>query len=91
MTGFGSVPWTISIRRPAGPNVVCQAGSQKVIGYFALSMGQILAHEVIGSMRRNMPNAIPAVVLGRLAVDREWQGCGATIWMRKTVNQDEKT
>ena len=56
--------------------VVCQAGSQKVIGYFALSMGQILAHEVIGSMRRNMPNAIPAVVLGRLAVDREWQGGG---------------
>jgi GNAT superfamily N-acetyltransferase len=56
--------------------VVCPVGSQKVAGYFALSMGQILAHEVIGSMRRNMPKAIPAVVLGRLAIDRQWQGRG---------------
>lgn len=56
--------------------VVCPAGSQQVVGYFALSMGQILAHEVIGSMRRNMPKAIPAVVLGRLAIDRAWQGRG---------------
>ena len=56
--------------------VVCPVGSQKVVGYFALSMGQILAHEVIGSMRRNMPKAIPAVVLGRLAIDRQWQGRG---------------
>lgn len=56
--------------------VVCPVGSQKIVGYFALSMGQILAHEVIGSMRRNMPKAIPAVVLGRLAIDRPWQGRG---------------
>ena len=39
-------------------------------------MGQILAHDVTGSMRRNMPKAIPAVVLGRLAIDRAWQGKG---------------
>lgn len=56
--------------------VVCPAGSPEVVGYFALSMGQILANEVVGSMRRNMPRAIPAVVLGRLAIDRAWQGKG---------------
>lgn len=56
--------------------VVCPVGSQKIAGYFALNMGQILAHEVAGSMRRNMPKAIPAVVLGRLAIDRTWQGRG---------------
>jgi len=39
-------------------------------------MGQILAQDVTGSMRRNMPNAIPAVVLGRLAIDLAWQGKG---------------
>ena len=39
-------------------------------------MGQILAHEVTGSMRRNMPRQIPAVTLGRLAIDRRWQGQG---------------
>ncbi|MGE4482734.1 GNAT family N-acetyltransferase [Acidocella sp.] len=27
-------------------------------------------------MRRNMPNAIPAVVLGRLTIDLDWQGKG---------------
>lgn len=56
--------------------VICPVGTPKVAGYFALSMGQILAHEVIGSMRRNMPKAIPAVVLGRLAIDRQWQSKG---------------
>jgi GNAT superfamily N-acetyltransferase len=56
--------------------VVCPTGSDAVIGYAALSMGQILAQETIGSMRRNMPRHIPAVVLGRLAIDRAWQGKG---------------
>jgi len=27
-------------------------------------------------MRRNMPRRIPAVLLGRLAIDRAWQGKG---------------
>ena len=56
--------------------VVCPTDSSRIVGYFALSMGQILADEATGSMRRNMPKFIPAVVLGRLAIDRAWQGKG---------------
>jgi len=56
--------------------VVCPAGSSTIAGYFALSMGQILAHEITGSMRRNMPPSIPAVLLGRLAIARARQGRG---------------
>lgn len=56
--------------------VICPIGDMRVIGYAALHMGQILAEEVIGSMRRNMPRSIPAVVLGRLAIDSTWQGKG---------------
>ena len=56
--------------------VVCPLGTARVAGYYALSMGQILAHETTGAMRRNMPKSIPAVLLGRLAVDRAWQGKG---------------
>ncbi|MGO8739365.1 GNAT family N-acetyltransferase [Rhodoblastus sp.] len=56
--------------------VLCPAATQKVVGFFALTMGQILARETLGSMRRNMPQQIPAVVLGRLAIDRAWQGRG---------------
>ena len=53
--------------------VVCRTGTLTIIGYAALSMGQILARDTIGSMRRNMPQSIPAVMLGRLAIDRTWQ------------------
>jgi len=56
--------------------VVCPTGLNIVVGYFAVSMGQILAQEAPGSMRRNMPRQIPAVILGRLAIDRQWQGRG---------------
>ena len=56
--------------------VICPAGSDVVIGFYSLSMGQVLALDVPGSMRRNMPNNIPAVILGRLAVDENWQGKG---------------
>ncbi len=56
--------------------VVCPQGSPRIVGYFALSMGQILAQEATGAMRRNMPRWIPAVILGRLAIDRGWQGRG---------------
>ena len=56
--------------------VVCPSGTRTVIGYDSLGMGHILARETLGSMRRNMPRFIPAVVLGRLAIDRAWQGKG---------------
>jgi GNAT superfamily N-acetyltransferase len=50
--------------------------SRRVVGYYAVCMGQILNREGTGSMRRNMPQHIPAVILGRLAVDAAWQGMG---------------
>ena len=56
--------------------VVCPSGSVRVIGFYAISMGQILNQEAIGAMRRTMPRQIPAVILGRLAIDRDWQGQG---------------
>jgi GNAT superfamily N-acetyltransferase len=56
--------------------VVCPTGSPRVIGFYALSMGQILNQEATGAMRRNMARQIPAIILGRLAIDRGWQGQG---------------
>lgn len=56
--------------------VICPAGSRRVVGYYALCMGQIFNQEVTGAMRRNMPRHIPAVILGRLAIDAAWQGRG---------------
>jgi len=56
--------------------VVCAAGTRRVVAFYALAMGSILAREVPGTMRRNMPRVIPAVVLGRLAVDATCQSQG---------------
>jgi len=56
--------------------VTCPSDSRRVVGYYAVCMGQILNQEGTGSMRRNMPQQIPAVILGRLAIDAGWQGTG---------------
>lgn len=56
--------------------VVCPAGSRRVAGFYALAMGGVLADDTSAGTRRNMPQIIPAVLLGRLAVDRAAQGKG---------------
>ncbi len=51
-------------------------GDNRVIAYYALANGSVLAQEAPGRVRRNMPNPIPVMVLGRLAIDLGWQGKG---------------
>lgn len=48
----------------------------RVVGFYALAAGSVERRNVRGSIRRNMPEPVPAVLLGRLAVDRAWQGRG---------------
>jgi GNAT superfamily N-acetyltransferase len=47
-----------------------------VVGYYGLAAGFILPSAATGRVKRNMPNPVPAVLLGRLAIDRRWQGRG---------------
>jgi GNAT superfamily N-acetyltransferase len=54
--------------------VVCVG--RRVIGYYSLAAGSVLHEQAMGPVRRNMPNPVPVVLLGRLAVDRGWQGRG---------------
>jgi GNAT superfamily N-acetyltransferase len=54
--------------------VVC-AGN-RVVGYYSLAAGSVQHGAATGRVRRNMPNPIPVVLLGRLAIDRTWQGRG---------------
>ncbi len=60
--------------RSARTFVACRANV--VIGYYALSTGGVEHAAVPGRLRRNMPNPLPIVILGRLAVDRTEQGSG---------------
>jgi len=53
--------------------VVLGKGNQ-VLAYYALAAGAVALADAVGSVRRNMPDPIPVMVLGRLAVDRSCQG-----------------
>lgn len=48
----------------------------KVVGYYALASSAVAPAHAPGRFRRNMPDPIPVVVLGRLAVDKAQKGRG---------------
>jgi GNAT superfamily N-acetyltransferase len=55
--------------------VVC-SGERLVVGYYALAAGSLSTIAAPSRVRRNMPDPVPLVVLGRLAVDSAWTGRG---------------
>ncbi|AOR63636.1 MULTISPECIES: GNAT family N-acetyltransferase [Pectobacterium] len=59
--------------------VVCESSANQVIGFYALATGSVQRQSVSGALRRNMPDPLPVLVLGRLAVDERYhrQGIGA--------------
>lgn len=69
--------------------VLCS--NQAVIGYYSLSAGAITHQTAPKPLRRNMPDPLPALLLGRLAVDRKYhnQGLGSGLLrdaMLRSVN-----
>lgn len=58
--------------------VVCAADRpERVVGYFAISTA--MAHRGAlpsAKLRRDMPNDVPLLLIGRLAVDKDYQGLG---------------
>jgi len=54
--------------------VVCVG--RKLVGYYTLAAGAVAHAEAPGRLRRNMPDPVPVMVLGRLAVDRTIHGQG---------------
>jgi GNAT superfamily N-acetyltransferase len=54
--------------------VVCEDG--RVVGYYALASSAVATMAALGAFRRNMPDPVPVVVLGRLAVARSHCGKG---------------
>ena len=59
--------------------VLC--AGKDVIGYYSLSAGAISHEAAPKSMRCNMPNPLPVLLLGRLAVDKRYhnQGIGQAL------------
>lgn len=54
--------------------VVCDG--VRVVAYYALAASAVTVDAAPGHFRRNMPDPIPVVVLGRLAVDQSLQAAG---------------
>ena len=66
--------WKNQISGASRTFVVCDGG--RVVAYYALASSAVAVDEAPGRFRRNMPDPIPVVVLGRLAVDRSFHGKG---------------
>jgi GNAT superfamily N-acetyltransferase len=49
---------------------------RRVVAYYAVSSGGISLQSAVDRFRRTMPDPIPIALLGRLAIDRGWQGRG---------------
>lgn len=54
--------------------VLCNG--KEVIGYYSLSTGAINHSTALKAMRRNMPDPLPVLLLGRLAIDRKYHNLG---------------
>ncbi len=54
--------------------VVCE--DARVVGYYCLSSGAVESRQAPGKVRRNMPDPVPVMLMGRLAVDQTQQGKG---------------
>ena len=48
----------------------------RVAGYYSLAAGSVARETAPGRVRRNVPDTVPVVVLGRLAIDQDYQGQG---------------
>lgn len=56
--------------------VMTMPGARKVVGFYSLAASAVRLADAPGSIRRNMPDPIPVILLGRLAVARTYQGTG---------------
>lgn len=56
--------------------VVCKAETKQVVGFYSLATGSVSHVEATGSLRRNMPDPIPVIILARLTVDISLRGRG---------------
>jgi GNAT superfamily N-acetyltransferase len=54
--------------------VVCADGC--VVGYYALAAGAVAHAEATSRAKRNMPDPVPVILIGRLAIDSRFQGRG---------------
>jgi GNAT superfamily N-acetyltransferase len=58
----------------ASRTFVVATNEREVVGYYALAAGAVAHQDATRSIRQNMPDPVPVMVLARLAVDARAQG-----------------
>lgn len=58
----------------ASRTFVVTTDAREVMGYYALAAGAVMHQDATRSIRQNMPDPVPVMVLARLAVDARAQG-----------------
>lgn len=61
--------------------VICLEGTMRVVGYYSIATGSVSHVDLSRSLRQNMPDPVPVVLLGRLAVDVTTQGNKFGKWL----------
>lgn len=68
--------WFNQVNGISRVNVIADAVTGRIVGYVTLSAAQIERAFLPKSMQRNRPEQVPALLLGQLAVDKDYQGQG---------------
>ncbi|EPE5170154.1 GNAT family N-acetyltransferase, partial [Yersinia enterocolitica] len=61
--------------------VICLEGTKRVVGYYSIATGSVGHADLGRSLRQNMPDPVPVILLGRLAVDVCTQGHSLGKWL----------
>lgn len=67
--------------------VTCQGGTNIVVGYYCLASGSVDHTHAPRGLRQNMPDPIPVILLGRLAVDVAFQSHNVGKWLLKDATE----
>jgi GNAT superfamily N-acetyltransferase len=74
--GFRRHAWHNHLSGVSRTNVICDAATGTIVGYVTLAAAQIAREFLPKPHQRNVPDPLPATLLGQLAVDKAFQGKG---------------
>ena len=72
-------------KRGGSRTYVVSTADGELAGYFCLSAHSVDHEDLKAKYRRNMPNPVPTILLGRLAVDKKYSGQGLGTSMLTTA------
>ena len=68
--------WPNHLNGVSRVNILTDSDAGRIVGYVTLSAAQIERAYFPKALQRNRPEAVPVLLLGQLAVDKDYQGQG---------------